>query len=41
LHRSSLLKRLDKIKRLIGSDLKDADTRLYYRICLKLMKLES
>jgi len=38
IHRSSLLKRLDKIVRLTGFDLDDADTRLYLRIYLRLMK---
>lgn len=36
IHRSSLLKRLDKIKRLLDSDLSDPDVRLYYRICFAL-----
>ena len=38
IHRSSLLKRLDKIARLTDFDLDDADTRLYLRIYLRLMK---
>lgn len=37
IHRSSLIKRLDKIQRLIGDDLAKADVRLYYRICLALL----
>lgn len=36
IHRSSLLKRLDKMKRLLGSDLNDSNVRLYYRICFAL-----
>jgi DNA-binding PucR family transcriptional regulator len=38
IQRSSLVKRLDKIRRLTGDDLSDPDTRLYYRICFRLMK---
>ena len=38
LHRSSLLKRLKKIEMLLHEDLSNVDTRLYYRICLKLLK---
>jgi hypothetical protein len=38
IQRSSLVKRLDKIKRLTGDDFSDPDTRLYYRICFRLMK---
>lgn len=37
IHRSSLLKRLDKIQRLLEDDLLDPRKRLYYRICLELM----
>lgn len=37
IHRSSLIKRLDKIQRLLGDDLNDPDVRLYYRICLALI----
>lgn len=37
IHRSSLLKRLDKIQKLIQDDLKDPDVRLYYRLCLALL----
>lgn len=37
IHRTSLLKRLDKIKKLTDCDLEDPDTRLYYRICLAWM----
>ncbi|MDE7221495.1 MAG: helix-turn-helix domain-containing protein [Oscillospiraceae bacterium] len=37
IHRSSLIKRLDKIQRLLGDDLNDTDVRLYYRICLALI----
>lgn len=36
IHRSSLLKRLNKIERLIQEDLQDPDVRLYYRICFAL-----
>lgn len=36
IHRSSLLKRLDKILRLTGFDLEDADARLYLRIYFRL-----
>lgn len=36
IHRSSLLKRLDRIRHFIGDDLEDPDKRLYYRICLAL-----
>jgi hypothetical protein len=38
IQRSSLVKRLGKIKRLTGDDFSDPDTRLYYRICFRLMK---
>lgn len=38
IHRSSLIKRLDKIQQLLGEDdLTDPDTRLLYRICLALL----
>lgn len=40
IHRSSLLKRLDKIQRLLKDDLTDPDIRLYYRICLAMSKLK-
>lgn len=36
IHRASLLKRLDKIQRITGDPLDDADTRLYYRLCFAL-----
>lgn len=36
IHRSSLLKRLEKIDRLTGFDLEDPDTRLYLRLYLRL-----
>lgn len=36
IHRSSLLKRLEKIHRLTGFDLEDPDTRLYLRLYLRL-----
>ena len=32
------MKRLDKIQRIIADDLEDPDVRLYYRLCLMLMK---
>lgn len=38
IHRSSLMKRLDKIQRILENDLSDPDARLLYRICLMLMK---
>ncbi len=37
LHRSSLLSRLDKIRKLLDADLDDPDVRLYIRICLYLL----
>ena len=37
IHRSSLLKRLDKIKAMLDDDLDDPNHRLYYRLCLALM----
>lgn len=40
IHRSSLIKRLDKIQRLLGNDLSKPNMRLYYRICLALMERE-
>lgn len=36
IHRSSLLKRLDKILRLTGLDLENPDTRLYLRLFFRL-----
>ncbi len=41
IHRSSLLKRLDKIQRLLGENLDDPSVRLYYRICLALLRREN
>lgn len=38
LHRNSLLKRLDKLKQLLNSDLEDPEEKLYYRICLAMHK---
>lgn len=39
IHRSSLLKRLEQIRRLLGDDdLAQPETRLYYRICLAMLK---
>lgn len=40
IHRSSLIKRLDKIQRLLGNDLSKPNMRLYYRMCLALMERE-
>ncbi|MBR2310633.1 MAG: helix-turn-helix domain-containing protein [Oscillospiraceae bacterium] len=37
IHRSSLMKRLDKIQRIIEDDLEDPAVRLYYRLCLALI----
>lgn len=36
IHRTSLLKRLEKIQRITGDSLDDPDTRLYYRLCFAL-----
>jgi hypothetical protein len=38
LHRSSLLNRLDKVKKLLRIDLEDPDVRLYLRICLYMLR---
>lgn len=38
IHRSSLLKRLDKIYRLLGSMLDTPEQRLYLRLCLELLR---
>ena len=38
IHRSSLLKRLDSIQRLLGDDLSNPERRLYYRLCLSLLR---
>lgn len=38
IHRSSLLKRLDKIYRLLGSTLDTPEERLYLRLCLELLR---
>jgi len=38
IHRSSLLKRLDKIYRLLGSTLDTPEERLYLRLCLELLQ---
>ena len=38
IHRSSLLKRLDSIQRLLGDDLSNPERRLYYRLCLALLR---
>lgn len=37
LHRSSMLKRIDKLHQLLNTDLSNPDERLYYRICLAMM----
>lgn len=37
IHRSSLLKRLDKIQRLLEDNLENPRNRLYYRLCLELL----
>ena len=39
IHRSSLMKRLEKIQRLLALDLENADVRLYLRICLRIINL--
>lgn len=39
IHRSSLMKRLDKIQKVLNMDLEDPDVRLYLRICLRLLSL--
>ena len=41
IHRSSLLKRLDKIYRILGSTLTQPDERLYLRVCIQLLKKQS
>ncbi|MBS6448201.1 MAG: helix-turn-helix domain-containing protein [Clostridiales bacterium] len=38
IHRSSLLKRLDKIYRLLCSTLDTPEERLYLRLCLELLQ---
>lgn len=40
IHRSSIIKRLAKIRELLDADLQDPEVRLYLRICLKLMENE-
>lgn len=40
IHRSSLLKRLDKIYRILGSTLDSPDERLYLRLCIALLRRE-
>ena len=37
-HRTSLLKRLEKIKQVLNDDLESPNHRLYYRVCLALMR---
>ena len=37
IHRSSLMKRLEKIYRFLENDLTDPNARLYYRLCLALL----
>lgn len=39
IHRSSLMKRLDKIQRFLAMDLENSDNRLYLRICLRILNL--
>ncbi len=39
IQRSSLIKRLDKIKRILNDPLLDADSRLYYRICFSFLEI--
>lgn len=39
IHRSSLIKRLEKIQKLLGDDLSDPEHRLYFRLCLMLLRL--
>lgn len=38
IHRSSLLKRLNKIRKILQEDLDSPDIRLYYRLCLALLE---
>lgn len=38
IHRSSLIKRLEKIKGVLQDDLEDDNHRLYYRLCLALIR---
>ena len=40
-HRSSLLKRLDKIYRILGNTLDTPDERLYLRLCMELLRKEN
>lgn len=40
IHRTSLLKRLERIEQLIGSVLEDEAQRLYFRICFHLLEQE-
>ena len=37
IHRSSLIKRLDRIMCLLQDNLEHPDVRLYYRLCLALL----
>lgn len=41
IRRSSLLKRLEKIQRILEDDLQDPRHRLYYRLCLELIQREN
>lgn len=41
IHRSSLLKRLEKIQRILEDDLQDPRHRMYYRLCLELIQREN
>ena len=40
IHRTSLMKRLDKLIRLLDDDLHSPETRLTYRLCLAMLKNE-
>lgn len=40
IHRTSLLKRVERMEKLAGPLLQSADERLYYRLCLRLMKTQ-
>ena len=37
LHRSSMIKRIEKLHQILNTDLSNPDERLYYRICLAMM----
>lgn len=40
IHRTSLLKRMERMEKLAGPLLQSADERLYYRLCLRLMQTQ-